>query len=61
MDVVLNDRTRLIDAMVEAYKARDVDRILGYFAENVVVLDAEGSLLDSGKAALRESFAGSTT
>lgn len=57
MDVVQNDRTRLIGAMVEAYNARDVDRMLSYFAENAVIVDAEGGLLDSGKAALREVFA----
>jgi len=57
MDVVHSDRTRLVEAMVEAYKALDLDRTLSYYAESVVVVDAEGAVGGSGKAALRESMA----
>jgi len=56
MAVAQTDRSRLVDEMVEAYNARDVNRMLNYFADDAVVVDAEGAVLDSGKSALRHTF-----
>ena len=55
--VIQNDRAPLVDEMVQAYNARDVDRMLSYFADDAVILDAEGAVMDAGRAALRETFA----
>jgi uncharacterized protein (TIGR02246 family) len=43
--------------MVEAYNARDVDRTLSYFAEDAMIVNAEGVVIDAGKSAIREVFA----
>ena len=57
MAVIQTDSARLVDEMVQAYNARDVDRMLSYFADDAMIVDAEGAVMDAGKAALRETFA----
>src|SRR5690242_1610704 len=44
MGLVLSDRSRVVEEMIEAYNARDVDRMLSYFAEDAVTVNAEAAL-----------------
>lgn len=56
MAVVETDRIRLVSEMVDAYNARDIEGMLGYFSDDAVMLNAEGTVTDAGKAALHEVF-----
>ncbi len=57
MATVETDRTRIVRDMVDAYNARDVDRMLGYFTDDAVIVSADGRILDEGRPALRDTFA----
>jgi uncharacterized protein (TIGR02246 family) len=54
--VKLSAITELIDAEVEAYRARDLDRFLTYFAEDVVVTDFDGHVLMRGDEEMRAFY-----
>lgn len=46
----------LIDAEVAAYRDRDLERFLSFFASDVVVTDFDGNVLMEGVDGLRESY-----
>jgi hypothetical protein len=48
--------TELIDSEVAAYRARDLERYLSFFADDVVVTDFEGSVLMRGIDGLRSNY-----
>jgi uncharacterized protein (TIGR02246 family) len=49
--------TELIDAQLEAYRARDLERFLAFFARDVAVTDFEGNVLMQGLEGMRENYA----
>jgi hypothetical protein len=49
--------TELIDAQVEAYRARDLGRFLGFFAPDAVVTDFDGNVLMQGVEGMRANYA----
>lgn len=48
--------TELIDAQLEAYRARDVDRFLAHFALGIAVTDFEGTVLMEGIEGMRANY-----
>lgn len=46
-----------VEGQLEAYNARDAERFARFFTEDVVVEDAAGNRLVTGRDALRESYA----
>ncbi|GAB4208317.1 MAG: nuclear transport factor 2 family protein [Sandaracinaceae bacterium] len=46
-----------VEAQLEAYNARDVDRFVLCFTEDVIVEDARGARLLEGREAFRASYA----
>lgn len=46
-----------VEAQLEAYNARDVDRFVPCFTEDVIVEDAVGARLLAGREAFRASYA----
>lgn len=46
-----------VEAQLEAYNARDVERFVACFTDDVLVEDAAGARLMTGRAAFRESYA----
>jgi hypothetical protein len=49
--------TDAIERQLIAYNARDVDGFVACYAEDVVIEDAEGTVLMSGREAMRERYA----
>jgi uncharacterized protein (TIGR02246 family) len=49
--------TELIDAQLEAYRARDLDRFLTFFAHDVMVTDFDGKDLMQGVEGMRANYA----
>lgn len=47
------DAAQIIQDQVDAYNARDLDRFLGFYAPDVVLEDAAGSVMMQGHDALR--------
>ena len=52
-----SDPKRVVLDMVEAYNARDLDRTLAYFSDDAVMVDEQGVVTSTGKAAMRDVFA----
>ena len=48
--------TDVVDAQIEAYRARDIDRFLSYYADDVSVMTFDGTVIADGKAAMRELY-----
>jgi len=46
----------LIDAQVEAYRARDLDKFLSFFAHDVVVTDFDGNVLMEGVEGIKANY-----
>jgi hypothetical protein len=45
-----------VEGQLEAYNARDVERFVPFFTEDVIVEDAAGTRLMTGRAELRDSY-----
>jgi hypothetical protein len=52
----MSANTELIDNEIEAYRDRDLDRYLSFFAEDIVVTDFEGNVLMRGIDGLRSNY-----
>jgi hypothetical protein len=52
----MSANTELIDNEVEAYRDRDLDTFLSFFAEDVAVTDFEGNVLMRGIDGLRSNY-----
>lgn len=50
------DATALVLEHIDAYNARDLDKMLSYYASDALILDGDGTLLDEGQEAIREVF-----
>jgi hypothetical protein len=51
----------IVQAAIDAYHDHDLDRCLSYYAPDVVVKDADGTLLIDGSEAVRSRYARSMT
>lgn len=50
------DAKALVLEHIEAYNARDLDKVLSYYASDALILDGDGSLLETGQEAIREVY-----
>ena len=50
------DATALVLEQVQAYNARDLDKMLSYYATDARILDGDGTFLEKGYAAIRQVF-----
>jgi len=48
----------VISAQLDAYNSHDVDRMMSYYAEDAVITDGDGNVLDDGREAIREAMVG---
>jgi uncharacterized protein (TIGR02246 family) len=51
------DPTRVVLDMVEAYNARDLDKTVECFTDDAVMVDAQGTVTETGKAAIHDVLA----
>jgi uncharacterized protein (TIGR02246 family) len=49
---------RVVQAQVNSYNARDLERFLTFFSPDVVILDGEGNRMVNGHEGLRQRYAG---
>jgi uncharacterized protein (TIGR02246 family) len=47
----------VISAQLDAYNSHDVGRMMSYYAEDAVITDGDGEVLDEGRDAIREAMA----
>lgn len=47
----------VITAQLDAYNSHDVGRMMSYYAEDAVITDGDGTVLDDGREAIREAMA----
>jgi uncharacterized protein (TIGR02246 family) len=47
----------VISAQLDAYNSHDVGRMMSYYAEDAVITDGDGTVLDNGREAIREAMA----
>jgi len=52
----MSEVTEIIDAQIEAYRSRDVERFLSYYADDVSVVLFDGTPTFPDKAAMREAY-----
>ncbi|MGC1419439.1 MAG: nuclear transport factor 2 family protein [Acidimicrobiales bacterium] len=52
----MSANTELIDAEIEAYRDRNLERYLGFFAEDIVVTDFDGNFLMQGLEGLSDNY-----
>lgn len=48
--------TAIVQAQLEAYNAHDVETMLSYYADDAVILDRDGGVINAGRDALRQGF-----
>ena len=48
--------TDVVDAQIEAYRARDIERFLSHYAEDASVVMFDGTVMLDGRAAMREQY-----
>jgi len=46
----------VVDAQIEAYRARDVERFLSYYADDASVVSFDGTAMFADKQAMREQY-----
>ncbi len=52
----MSEATDVVDAQVEAYRARDVERFLSFYAPDASVVLFDGSPMMADRAAMREQY-----
>lgn len=52
----MSQTTDVVDAQIAAYRDRDLDRFLGYYAPGVVIKDLAGNILMGGLDVMREQY-----
>jgi uncharacterized protein (TIGR02246 family) len=52
----MSSETDVVDAQIEAYRARDVERFLSYYADDVSVVMFDGTAMFGSKEAMREAY-----
>lgn len=54
----MSEVTEVVDAQVDAYFARDLERFVACYSPEVVITNAAGEVLASGHEGLREMYGG---
>jgi len=52
------DPTQVVQEFIDAFNARDVDRVVGYFSADAVMQDDAGTVFAQGEEAIRAHFGG---
>jgi len=52
----MSDATDLVDRQIGAYRARDLEQFLSFYAEDVRIRDFDGNVLMNGRAAMRGMY-----
>ncbi len=52
----MSDTTDVVDAQVAAYRDRDLERFLGYYAPGAVIKDITGNIVMGSLDAMREQY-----
>jgi hypothetical protein len=60
-ETFMPEPNEIIDAQIEAYRSRDVERFLSYYADDVSVVLFDGSRMFPDKAAMREASMSAAT
>jgi hypothetical protein len=54
---MMSETTDVVDAQIEAYRAKDVERFLSHFADDASVVMSDGTPLFADKEVMREQYA----
>jgi hypothetical protein len=52
----MSEPTEIVDAQIEAYRARDVERFLSYYADDASVVLFDGTTMFPDKETMREQY-----
>jgi|HubBroStandDraft_5_1064220.scaffolds.fasta_scaffold1804703_1 hypothetical protein len=52
----MNDPAAVIDGQIAAYRDRDLERFLSYYAADAIILDPDGNPVMTGLAQLRQQY-----
>jgi len=52
----MSEATEVVDAQIEAYRARDVERFLSHYADDVSVVLFDGTPMFASKEAMRQQY-----
>jgi uncharacterized protein (TIGR02246 family) len=52
----MSDATDLVDRQIAAYRDRDLDRFLSFYAEDVKIRDFDGNVLVDGREGMRGMY-----
>jgi hypothetical protein len=52
----MSDATDLVDRQIAAYRDRDLDRFLSFYAEDVKIRDFDGNILMDGQEGMRGMY-----
>jgi putative hydrolase of HD superfamily len=52
----MSDTTNVVDAQIEAYRAKDIERYLSHFADDASVVFFDGTPMSSDKEAIRLQY-----
>lgn len=53
---LMSETTDIVDAQIEAYRAKDLERFLSYYSDDASVIALDGSPMFVDKAAMREQY-----
>ena len=56
MEVEMSEVTDVVDAQIDAYFARDLERFVACYAPDVVIIDAAGQVMAEGHDAMRQMY-----
>ena len=49
---------QIVQAQVDSYNARDLERFINYYSPDIVILDGEGNQMTKGHESMRQLYAG---
>jgi uncharacterized protein (TIGR02246 family) len=52
----MSTETDLVDAQIEAYRAKDIEQFLSYYADDAAVVMFDGTVMFGSKQAMREAY-----
>jgi uncharacterized protein (TIGR02246 family) len=53
----MSETTDVVDAQIEAYRAKDVEGFLSYYSDDASIIAFDGSSMFADKSAMREQYA----
>src|SRR5215471_5527201 len=53
---LMSETTDVVDAQIEAFRARDVERFLSHYADGASVVPFDGTPMFAGRQAMREQY-----